>query len=1055
MAGKSRVHVLVSVLLSLMMMAGMFVMASEAHAAEGLGAVKHSKQEIINYVKSHPWNMDDVKYSSEPSVTQPYSLGAISDESNTSALNYLNIYRYIAGVSEASLGAEEMEYAQAASLVCAENRKLSHSGLTKPSGMSDDMYSKAVYGAFNSNLAGSGDSLCNTILRYMLEVNGDQDFGHRRQLLKPSLPKTGFGSVKSVSGSYYSATFVDAYMNENKAISYPGQMQPIEYFGTGFAWTIVVPQNIDPASALVTVTDMKKGTVWKFRNTTDSSGEYQYMRIDDGGNTACLIFGPDDILYRDGDKYNVSITGIPTPISYDVEMFNIENIPVKSISLNNHVSSTMVGRSVHGSSGVQFTPENASNKIIKWTSSDESIASVKNYGATNYEITGHKEGTVTITGVPENGEGKVEFEFTVKPKPTGVDVPDEIVVGVGQSYTFKPTVLPVGCGASYSLYGIDSSIATMEGYPQRKITGVKKGTTQIKVSVWYESSMDDTYAYLDRTIKVTVVDPVYITNLTLDGPDKVDLGKQAVFTAKIEPANATIKRIDWSSSSSSFKNVGDGVFTAEKNPGKYTVTAKAADGSGIVASKEIAVYGKYDTPEKPYVISFGSTSVTLYNRSTAGRTYEFSVDGENWQTSPSFTGLKPNTEYKFWQRIKENLSVYRYASDVSEPLAHTTAPCSHRWDEGIVEEPATCVKKGRKKYTCTLCKETMTEEIDLVEHKYSDWEVSEEPTCTKEGTESRKCSVCGNEETRKVNKIAHNYSDWVVTKNATCTEAGSQEKTCSGCGDKITEEIPAAGHKWNDEYTVDKKPTYTEEGEESIHCSVCDVIREGSARPVEKLDPAKERGEDGTVAGPGASEACVEQAIDQMTDDSDLPGSVYGRLQLKSGKLTKTSVKITWKKVPGAKTYVIYGNKCGKTIRMKKLAVSTGKSRKFTKVAGKKVKKGTYYKFMVVAYDEDNKVVSSSKIIHAATKGGKVGNPTKLTVKKTSITLKKGKQFKLGAREIGKNIKHHRGVCYEMSKKGIVSVSKKGVIKAKKKGTCYVYAYAQNGLCKKIKVVCN
>ena len=35
-------------------------------------------------------------------------------------------------------------------------------------------------------------------------------------------------------------------------------------------------------------------------------------------------------------------------------------------------------------------------------------------------------------------------------------------------------------------------------------------------------------------------------------------------------------------------------------------------------------------------------------------------------------------------------------------------------------------------------------------------------------------------------------------------------------------------HSWNTDYTIDKQPTYTEEGMKSIHCSICDEIRESS-----------------------------------------------------------------------------------------------------------------------------------------------------------------------------------------------------------------------------------
>ena len=223
-------------------------------------------------------------------------------------------------------------------------------------------------------------------------------------------------------------------------------------------------------------------------------------------------------------------------------------------------------------------------------------------------------------------------------------------------------------------------------------------------------------------------------------------------------------------------------------------------------------------------------------------------------------------------------------------------------------------------------------------------------------------------------------------------------------------------------------------------------------------DKAKQKGADGTAFGKGASVEAAEAAIAAMTSDSDLPGSVFSKLQLKSSKQTKTSVTLSWKKVSGAKKYVIYGNKCGKANKMKRLGTSTGKTRTFKKVLGKKVRKGTYYKFMVIAYDKNGKVVSASKIIHVATKGGKVGNIGKITTraKKNKVSVRKGKTFKLGAKQIAASkkltVKKHRTLKYESSNKKIATVSSKGVIKGKKKGTCYVYVYAQNGVFARIKV---
>jgi uncharacterized protein YjdB len=57
-----------------------------------------------------------------------------------------------------------------------------------------------------------------------------------------------------------------------------------------------------------------------------------------------------------------------------------------------------------------------------------------------------------------------------------------------------------------------------------------------------------------------------------------------------------------------------------------------------------------------------------------------------------------------------------------------------------------------------------------------------------------------------------------------------------------------------------------------------------------------------------------------------------------------------------------------------------------------------------------------------------------------SLVLKKGKS------KISKKIK------WKSSNKKVATINSKGKITAKKKGTCYIYAYAQNGLAQSVKV---
>lgn len=192
----------------------------------------------------------------------------------------------------------------------------------------------------------------------------------------------------------------------------------------------------------------------------------------------------------------------------------------------------------------------------------------------------------------------------------------------------------------------------------------------------------------------------------------------------------------------------------------------------------------------------------------------------------------------------------------------------------------------------------------------------------------------------------------------------------------------------------------------------------------------------------------------QKTDD-DVNGSSFGILQARNDKLTNTSVKLKWTKVKDADGYYIYGNKCGKKNKYK--LVKEIKKAGTISYTQKKLEKGTYYKYIVIAYKKigTNKItIAASKTVHATTTGGKYGVASGVKVNKKSITLKKKKTFMIKASEIRKDkkIKKHRAVAYETSNNKIATVDSKGVVKGIKKGTCYIYVYAQNGVYQKIKV---
>lgn len=200
----------------------------------------------------------------------------------------------------------------------------------------------------------------------------------------------------------------------------------------------------------------------------------------------------------------------------------------------------------------------------------------------------------------------------------------------------------------------------------------------------------------------------------------------------------------------------------------------------------------------------------------------------------------------------------------------------------------------------------------------------------------------------------------------------------------------------------------------------------------------------------------TEEDIEKKDGEKDLKGARFGKLIPESRKTTKNSITIGWKKLSSADGYIVYGNKCGTKNRFKQLKVlRDNKTKTFTQ---KKLKKGTYYKYLIQAY----KIIAGRRVticatpnLHIITEGGKSGMAQGIICKKgkkaiSRLKLKKGKTVTIKGTELkgNKKISHHRNICYESFDKSIATVSKKGVIKGKKAGKTKIYVYAQNGVYK-------
>lgn len=384
----------------------------------------------------------------------------------------------------------------------------------------------------------------------------------------------------------------------------------------------------------------------------------------------------------------------------------------------------------------------------------------------------------------------------------------------------------------------------------------------------------------------------------------------------------------------------------------------------------------------------------------------------------------------------------------------------------------TCTERGYTKHTCSRCGDTYNDNyINASGHSFTNYVPDGNATCTKDGTMTAKCDKCSKTNTIPApgSQLGHYYAQTVTPP--TCTAGGYTTHTCvRGDSTYVDSQTSPLGHSYTATVVA---ATTTSQGYTVYTCTRCGANYVSDYTPVlPALTPsedkiAKEYGVDAktaqeinyifitnNVSSDTASLTESKMTANPPKGDGDYKGSNFGLLRAQTTKLKKNSVTVKWNKVKNADGYIVYGAKCGAKSKYKVLKVVSGKTTSYTH---KKLKKGTYYKYNIVAFKYVNGVkvtLAASKKIHATTLGGKYGVAKAVKLNKSNVKIKKGKTFKIKASEIKKDkkIKRHRAICYESSNTKIATVNSKGKIKAKKKGKCTIYVYAQNGVYKTVKV---
>ncbi len=330
----------------------------------------------------------------------------------------------------------------------------------------------------------------------------------------------------------------------------------------------------------------------------DCSSSVTASEVEDGYLTLNVEYEGENIefvtIYVIGDDNEVIYTYEGAPVSeLTVNVEGYQNVTCQ-ISVNGQVTEfehlVSPGEIVHVQSvnlseaslelGVGETktvtatvlPENATNKELIWSSSNNSVATVE-----NGLITALKEGKTTITVKSKDGYKSSSLELTVNKKPSIIHVESisldetELNMLTGDRATLSATVLPDNAkNKSVTWSSSDESVATVNN--KGRVTAVGAGTATITAT-----SVDGGFTAI-CTINVTQKNvPVVGVSLNVDELE-INVGETSSLVASVLPVNATNKGVIWSIADEEVASVDENGKVTALKVGETVITVTTLDG---------------------------------------------------------------------------------------------------------------------------------------------------------------------------------------------------------------------------------------------------------------------------------------------------------------------------------------------------------------------------------------------------------------------------------------------------------------------------------------------
>ena len=431
----------------------------------------------------------------------------------------------------------------------------------------------------------------------------------------------------------------------------------------------------------------------------------------------------------------------------------------------------------------------------------------------------------------------------------------------GATVQLTVSVAPENCTELLTWSSSDESVATVS--EDGLITAVGMGSTKIEV----------TTGTMTASCNVTVLQGVTSIVLNQGSASLADM-ETLQLIATVYPEEANNKAVVWESSDSTIATVDENGLVTAVSKGSATITATAADGSGVTATCWITVTNNgyivtdpaelespHDYPNNcrdfwqytlegasQLVITFDSRTLFEYGYDVL---YVYYLENGEFVEYDSFTGsqlagvtleipgdtvkllLHSDSSQASWGFKVVSVTAHQHTFTVvtEEPTCtedgYTTSTCScgysetqtlpatgHNYETVVTE--AGCVMGGYTTHTCVCGDSYVTDETPALGHDLGDWLPVGDGACTMEHDERRECSRCDFNETRRVPASGHQYEDVVVPP--TCIDHGYTTHTCTVCGHAFIDSfVPTVDHSWDEGVQTGDVITYT--------CTVCEETR--------------------------------------------------------------------------------------------------------------------------------------------------------------------------------------------------------------------------------------